>query len=188
MIQAGDRRFVRRIDGREVETILRRSDLDLGADLQADAGAPSSMMGLVGELIAATIEDLGIVDSQYRAWRASKALAVGADKVAEHKVKALIEADPMFREWKSEIARLEGDLEYLRSYFEGLRTKGMMTAVRKDLAIKVYEGGAGGPDLRIPRPPRPRTTRGETQDDRVRAAIREARQGREQRGEAAEEE
>ena len=180
MIAVGDRRFVRQIDGREVETILRRSDLDLGADLAADAGTPSSLMATVGELIAVTVEDLGVVDSQYRAWRASKALAVGGDRVSEHRLKSMIEADPTFRTWKAEIARLEGDLEYLRSYFEGLRSKGMMTALRKDIAIKLYDGSVGGPDLRPPpgsRAPRPSRSAGGREN--VREAMRAAREGRE---------
>jgi hypothetical protein len=124
----GSRKFVRRIGGRDVTTELRLEDLSLSSDISREASSVAGLMGLAGELMAHTVEQLTLVDAGYRGWRAATAKKVlDADpKTAEWKVKLEIESDPKFIEWKNSIGQLEGDLEYLRAYMSSLQVKASM--------------------------------------------------------------
>jgi len=140
----GSRKFVRRIGGRDVTTELRLEDLSLSADISREASSVAGLMGLAGELMAYTVEQLTIMDAGYRGWRAATAKRVldGDPKTAEWKVKLDIEADPKFIEWKNGIGQLEGDLEYLRAYMSSLQAKASMIRASIEQS-KIGDYGAG---------------------------------------------
>ena len=142
----GSRKFIRRIGGRDVTTELRLEDLSLSSDVSREASSVAGLMGLAGELMAYTVEQLTITDAGYRGWRAATAKKVlDVDpKTAEWKVKLDIESDSKFIEWKNSVGQLEGDLEYLRAYMSSLQVKAsMIRATIEQSKIGDYGAGLG---------------------------------------------
>ena len=166
------RRFHREIGGRDVAVELDTRSLEPGGDIDADAGTVASQVGLVGELLAVTTERLEICDAQYRNWRAVRCTAILSQepKLAEWKVKAKVEADPGFLTHKNAIASHTGDLEFLRVYLSGLKTKASMIRGRIELTRNEWDGTSLGFDVK----PEDviKTAENITRSERVRSAMK----------------
>ena len=163
--------FKREVGGRDVIVELDTKSLEPSADLDSDAGSVASQVGLVGEILAVTTERLESADAKYRQWRATKAGTIlhSDPKLAEWKVKAKVEADPGFMTHKNAIASLTGDLEFLRVYLSGLKTKASMIRGRIELTRSEWDGTSLGLDVR----PEDvmKTAENLTRSDRVRSAM-----------------
>lgn len=185
MSSSEGRTFVRTVGGKEIDIPVGPTLLTMTGDVDADAGKVAANMGLVGELLAETTEALERADAAYRKWRGVRVSSVLVDdpKLAEWKVKAQVEADDGFESYKGAVAELEGDLAYLRAYFDGLRALGRMVEVRQRLAANKLTAERVGVDVRDATPdddeddpPRRRRGRGTTDDTKSRAdRVREAR-------------
>ena len=141
------RTFRYTVAGTEVETRLNLGLLDKGTDLSEEAGTIASTMGLVANLLGITGETLDLADSEYRSWRATFAKVID-DKLPEWKVRNRTESDPKFLEHKRKIARLEGDLAFLRAFLDALEAKTRTVHDRTTLTVKTIDGVSMGPDLR----------------------------------------
>lgn len=141
------RTFIRNIDDREVTVHLSLLDLEISGDLDTEASEVAGRIGLVGELLADVTAAFETADAEYRNWRGRKAGAVleSDPKMAEWKVKADIDADAEFTTRKAELANYEGDLEFLRAYYDALKIKSQMVSARVSL-VRGQLGSEGGLD------------------------------------------
>jgi len=118
------RAFVRVVGGREVETILDESDLELDITV-ATPGIRATLaadVGTVGGLLADVIEEEECVDAEYRQWRGREFTKILGDdpKIAEWKAKARAEGSDAFLEYKRAAAKLAADHEFLVRYLKAL--------------------------------------------------------------------
>lgn len=166
------RQFTRTVGGKEVVVELDTSTLDPSSDLDAEAGSIASQVGLVAEMMAVATERLESADSGYRHWRAIRvSQSLSSDpKLAEWKVKARVEADPGFMTHKNKIAALTGDVEFLRVYLSGLKTKASMVRGRIELTRSEWEGTSLGLDIKPEDAAKAAETL--TRSERVRSAMK----------------
>lgn len=125
------RRFVRQVQGPEgdlqdLEIELSTDDLVIREDLDTESAGVAALMGLVGDLIGEWSAAAEMADARYRRWRAQiseSAYAQEGKSPTEAKLKAAIEADPIFEQHKAGIAQLTGELEFMRAFFAALQVK-----------------------------------------------------------------
>jgi len=134
--------FERRVGDKVIEVTLDPDkDLKLGKNLGREANKVAATIGLVGELMADVAQELRVLDGQYRSWRATayKTVLNKDHKIAEWKARQFVESRKMFMEFKEDIGKAEGDLEFLRRYHEALRTKASMIRGRIEL-LRIEHG------------------------------------------------
>lgn len=95
-------------------------------DLSNDMDEVASLIGYWGEVWGRAEEEKVRVDGEYRHWAARIALKLMDDpkRGSEWKVKAAVEGDPKFREWKAAIGRTEYNVTTLKAVFEAFKAKG----------------------------------------------------------------
>lgn len=128
--------FQRMVGDREVEVVLDPdTDLKMGKNLYAEAGTVASTTGLVGELIAEAVQEIGTVDAEFKRFRAEMTSRIlrANEKIPEWKVKAEVESMPDTLRFRGLLARRDGDLEFLRRYADALRLKATMLRARVDI-------------------------------------------------------
>jgi hypothetical protein len=168
--------FLRKIGETNVATTLDTDDLRLGSDVIDEASRVAGVIGLVGELIAYTVQEAQIADAEYRHWRGRKSESFAGEKLAEHRIKSRVDGDELFLICKTRMARLDGDLEFLQAYREALRTKASMIRAKIDFHKINAEAGPvlGSTEDRGS----DRETRSEDRSQSVREAIRRSRESR----------
>lgn len=89
------------------------SDFWTSKDISRDMDRVASLIAWWGSVKGAAMQEAETVDAFYRQWRARKALEIleRDPKLAEWKVKALIEADPEFARVKAGIAKAQENVE-----------------------------------------------------------------------------
>ena len=129
------REFIKTHGAIAVRVVVDPAWLRASHDLLEDAAQVAAYMGTVGELVAEYTAALELLDAKYRTWRAQATdRLLGTDpKMAEWKCNVGVNAQARFLEFKSEAARLTGDLEWLRSFHEALRTKASMVRARVEI-------------------------------------------------------
>jgi hypothetical protein len=123
------------------------TDLKIG-NVDSDMAQVSAQMAWFGAVYAAAKEQEIVLDSNYRHWRANKAAAIlkSEDKLAEWKVKNLIEGDKTFLELKALIAAAAKDTEAAKVMYESFRVKASLLQskganMRAEIAIPTASRG-----------------------------------------------
>lgn len=129
------RTFNYKVGGKTVEIVLDSKHLRPSEDLDSDAAEVANLFGQLAQAMAESTAQLDRTDAEYRRFRATETQAIlEADpKAAEWKCKASIEASDAFLAFKMRMAEINGDIEFLRAYQEGLRTKAAMIKVRASM-------------------------------------------------------
>jgi len=139
------RAYMKKLMGGGEKVVQLDDNFSLSGDYGADADAVASTIGLVAELMGEYIERFAEADARYRHWRGEKTqeLAAKDAKLAQWKVDRFIEADPDFMRHKTILAKLEGEVESLKRYFESLRLKAdlLRTISSRDAAVRYGERG-----------------------------------------------
>jgi len=136
------RTFERQVGDKVIEVILDpEKDLKLGKNLNTEANKVAAKIGLVGELSADVAQELRVLDGEYRYWRANtyKGVINKDPKIAEWRARQFVESRDMFKEFKEDMGKAEGDLEFLRKYHEALRTKASMIRGRIEM-LRIEHG------------------------------------------------
>lgn len=104
------------------------------AALDATADVPETI-GKVGDILAERVEDLAIAEGEWETWKAARADELtrpppqpgpGEERqkaAPEWKAKLLVAAAPQYGLHAAKIARIRGDIEFLRMFHYGLRAK-----------------------------------------------------------------
>jgi len=144
------------VNGIEV-TVDVDIDLQIG-DLSGDMDKVASQMGFMANVWAAAVEEQINVDSHYRHWRAAEAQKImEADaKLAEWKIKAAIESNPMFLKYKAAIARAESNVISSSKNFASLEKKSNILQSKGAMSRKELDATG----MTTPATPRRRTQEG----------------------------
>jgi len=140
--------FKRPVGKGHIEVPLDTDWLDLTGDLLADGGKVPALIGLVGELIAITIEAYDCKDADYRHWRATQIKAGIASGSSVTAAKDTFEASPGFRGHKHALGKLRADLEFLKIFHSALECKASMVRGRIELDRAKANGTGLGLDIR----------------------------------------
>ena len=121
-------------DGHKVrhdfEPWLQASD-----DLNTAMDEMASKLAFAGAFYGLLVEADEVLDSEYRAWRATEGENIlsmdKTNKMSEHKIKQLVESHPDFLKWKQKTAKMSGMLKAmdvvvraLASMSDTLRSRG----------------------------------------------------------------
>lgn len=107
------------------KTVLDIDELTTINDISKGMYEVSSLIANVGSILAEAEREKKEVDASYRKWRAAKAVKKTAkeNKVAEHKIKASIESNPLFEKYKIASAQCEYNCIALSNLIIALREK-----------------------------------------------------------------
>lgn len=119
------RTFFRTVGDDRVEVVLDTADLEIGDDLVAESRTVAARMGIVTDLVSEYTFLVQTCEAQYRTWSGSESAALSTrnDKLAEWKVKALVESAKGFFQHKKNVAEATADLVWLQGHHENLKTK-----------------------------------------------------------------
>lgn len=94
-------------------------------DLDADMAEVAARIAYWGAVLGSAIEERDLCDARYRAWRAkiNKAALEKDPKISEWKVKATIEADKTFMQYKTASAAAEHNVVTLTYLIKALMEK-----------------------------------------------------------------
>jgi hypothetical protein len=135
------------------------------ADLSNDMDRVASQMAWWASVWSAAEKERIQAEAHYRAWRGRLTLDILAanEKEAEWKVKAKIEADPKFLQYKDAMAMSEENAVLAKGIFESFQRKGNMLQSRG--AMVRGEMGAGGMATRSESAPSRRADVSTDEDD-----------------------
>lgn len=112
------------VDGTTVTSSGEQLTID---DVSEDMIRVAAQVGYWGSVLGAAKEERTRADAAYRQWRAryGASLVEGNPKLAEHKIRQLVESDDMFVKLKAAIAKADGNVVAAETRFEAFKIKAM---------------------------------------------------------------